>query len=468
MKKILVFIFLLAVFLSTDLPADQRTEPIDVIVALDKSLSMAEEMGAVIRYVNQYIIDELLIPGDYLIVLAFYGKTDVPVAMRINDEADKQKAKKAVAALIANGHFTDIGNALDALGAQLDKLPDPGRKKHLLLITDGIQEAPPTSRYYSRDGKFTHAFLQNTKTIQKKGWKIQILGIGTHARAAELASDLAAQYSEVPENPTPEQFIEKTEGFLASVQVTSGPTLAPFNWLGRGSLSLGLKSVGYSAPVTLQVSEARLSLPGQPDRDILRRPSEITVPPGSPLSASLPLQLGPGLARGEYQGEVRFFFRGENQFAPVVMPVAFQVKSPFAGFWLSWPPYWYWLALAAALVLAAVIVVLIRAARPGRIKSRFRLMVEGGKRWRAGRVTAVVEGTPLFLEEAAGEVRVSPQKTAASLARLTAIRGGVRLTVLRAEKFPRVGILPPNILDRDLRVRLEAKKEQTIRLVRVK
>jgi len=44
----------------------------------------------------------------------------------------------------------------------------------------------------------------------------------------------------------------------------------------------------------------------------------------------------------------------------------------------------------------------------------------------------------------------------------------VRLTVLRGESFPRLGVLPPNVLDSDLKVRLAGKKELTIRLVNVK
>ena len=44
----------------------------------------------------------------------------------------------------------------------------------------------------------------------------------------------------------------------------------------------------------------------------------------------------------------------------------------------------------------------------------------------------------------------------------------MRLTVLRSEKFPRLKTLPPNILDHDLTVRLEGKKELTIRLTSAK
>jgi hypothetical protein len=290
MKKTLVLALLLAILGTAGVTADQRSEPIDVIVALDKSLSMEEEIGAVVEYVNTYIIDQLLIPGDYFLVLAFYGKTETPVAMTITGDADKERAKQAIARLAANGRFTDIGNALDILGAELAKLPDPGRRKHLLLITDGIQEAPPASRYYSPDGKFTHEFLENTKTIQKQGWKIQILGIGTHAGAGELAESLAAGYTELSEAPTAQEFIEKTRGFLSSVDLTAGPTLSPFNALGLGQLKLGLTSRGYDEPVTLEVAEIRLDLPGRPGQDILRGSGRLTVAPGAPLSASLPLQ----------------------------------------------------------------------------------------------------------------------------------------------------------------------------------
>ena len=263
MKKFLVLALLLALAGVAGISADVRTEPIDVIVALDKSLSMVDKIGAVEEYVNTYIIDQLLIPGDYFLVVAFYGKTEIPVAMRITGEADKQKAKQAISRLVGDGRFTDIGNALDVLGTELAKLPDQNRRKHLLLITDGIQEAPPASRYYSRDGKFTHEFLENTKTIQKKGWKIEILGIGTHAGASELAESLAAGYTELSEAPTAQEFIEKTRGFLASVEITEGPALSAVQRSGPGPApTLGLTSRGHEQPVTLELSGIRLSLPG--------------------------------------------------------------------------------------------------------------------------------------------------------------------------------------------------------------
>jgi hypothetical protein len=469
MKKSAILALLLALAGAAGSSADVRTEPIDVVVALDRSLSMEGKIQAVIQYVNTYIIDELLIPGDYFVVVAFYGKTEIPVAMRINGEADKQKAKEAVARLVANGRFTDIGNALDVLGEQLAKLPEQNRRKHVLLITDGIQEAPPNSPYFSPDGKFTHAFLQNTKTIQKQGWKIEILGIGTHAGASELAQDLAAGYTELSEAPTTQEFIEKTQGFLSSVEITRGPDLGPFNALGRGRLRLELTARGYEQPVSLELSGISLSLPGRPEQDILRGPRQLTVAPGGPLEASLPLRLRPRLPAGEYSGEIRFLFAGQTRFTPVVMPAAFQVHSVLGGLRTGFRLHpLYWLVPAAVLAVLLILLLVLLLVRPGRVRSRFRLTVEGRRRGPGAKVQTIVEGKPLFLEEADGTVQVSAKKSPSSLARLAAVRGGVRLTVLRSEKFPRLKDLPPNILDQDLTVRLGGKKELTIRLASTK
>jgi hypothetical protein len=470
MKKFLLLALLLALAGAAGISADVRTEPIDVIVALDKSLSMVEEIGAVTEYVNSYIIDQLLIPGDYFLVLAFYGRTEIPVAMRINGDADKQKARQAVAALAANGRFTDIGSALDVLGAELAKLPEQNRRKHLLLITDGIQEAPPASRYYSRDGKFTHEFLENTKTIQKQGWKIEILGIGTHAGAGELAEHLAAGYTELSEAPTAREFIEKTRGFLSSVEITSGPEFLPFNSLGRGRLRLGLTSRGHEQAVTLELSGIRLALPGQAEQNILRGSRRLIVAPGAPLQSYLPLRLKPRLPLGEYRGEIRFVFAGETQFTPVVMPAEFQVESLLAGTLRELASsirlnLRYWLIGAAVLLALLALLLVLLLARPGKARCRFRLVVEGRKRATGAKASTIVEGQPLFLEELEGSVGVVDRRSPASLARLAAVRGGVRLTVLRSEKFPGLKTLPPSILDQDLTVRLEGKKELTIRLM---
>ncbi len=83
----------------------------------------------------------------------------------------------------------------------------------MLLITDGKQEAPPGTKYYSADGKFNHELLKHTKTIQKKGWKIEVLGIGKLNKAADIAEKLSGTYVEV-EKADASELAEKLQIFL--------------------------------------------------------------------------------------------------------------------------------------------------------------------------------------------------------------------------------------------------------------
>jgi hypothetical protein len=462
MKKIPLFSAILLLGLVTALvSADQRTEPMDVIIALDKSLSMEGKIEAVIAYVNDYLIDKLLIDGDYFLVVAFYGKTETPVAMRINGATDKERAKTAIAKLAADGRFTDIGNALDVLGAEVQKLGDPSRKKYLLLLTDGIQEAPRASKYYSPDGKFTHAFLENTKTIQKKGWKIQILGIGTHEEAIALAKDLAAEYSQVSETPTKEEFISKTQGFLAVINLTEGPEFTPVDALGRGGIRFTVQGKGLSEPQEVRIGAILLNLQGGQEMNILPKPAALHVPPDAPQASTLRIRLAHRLPAGDYQATLQFQFAGEASFAPVAIPVSFHVQSLLAGFW-------YWILAAAAVVALIVVLIVLLAARSHRSKISFRLVVEGRRAARQDRMNTIVEGVPLFMDLDEGGVRIARAKSEATIARLVAIPKGVRMTVIKPERFVKLRNVPQNVLNYELRIRTEEKKELTVRLTGAK
>ncbi len=116
-----------------------------------------------------------------------------------------------------------------------------------------------------------------------------------------------------------------------------------------------------------------------------------------------------------------------------------------------------------------VVLLVLLLARPGRVRSRFRLAVEGRKRGPGGKVVDDRRGhARSSWRRRKAPWRFPAKKSPASLARLTAVRGGVRLTVLRSEKFARLKTLPAEHPGHDLIVRLEGKKELTIRLASAK
>jgi Mg-chelatase subunit ChlD len=458
--------FLILLFFSLLLPfsalADEREEPIDVIIALDKSLSMVEEIEAVKEYVNTYIIDELLIKGDFFLVVAFYGQTEIPVSVTIQSDEDRERAKAIVAQLLADGRFTDIGNALDVLGQQVEKYSRPEHKKFLLLITDGIQEAPPESKYYSPDGSFNHEFLENTKIIQKMGWKVHILGVGLEEAAKRLADELAGTYTDLSEQPTAEELVEKTQEFLAAMEVSGDVNMDPVDYKGRSRVSLRVESKGYADERTVVISAIRLTLPDGMEKNILTDAASFTIAPDSTSDLTISVQIPPPLETGDHTGSLRFLFSSEDRFLPVVTEVDYHVKNFFENFWL-------WMLIALVVLIVLVFLVIFLISRLIKVKYRFRVVVGTKKGDKPERIHKIKEGKPLYLGLAEDSVNVNPKRNPDSIARLMAIQKGVRMTVLKSERFPKLYDAPLDILDFDFRVRLDLdkKKDITVRLARV-
>lgn len=459
MKKLIVLVIFTCLSLTVLAQADEREEPIDIIITLDKSLSMVEEIEAVKEYLNSYIIDQLLIPGDFFLVVAFYGETEIPVSLTIEGEEDKRQARDLISDLLADGRFTDIGNALDRLGKEVDRLSDPERKKYLLLITDGIQEAPPESKYYSSDGSFNHEFLNNTKIIQKKGWKIHVLGIGTYQAAQELAQELSGKYTEISEEPTSREFEEKTKDFLSTIEITDTIVMSGINQSGKARLSFNLESKGYTEEKLIEISAIELSIPGtgREIENILPENYFLTIPPEGSAATHIPVRLSSKLERGDYSGEVQFFFAGEDQFIPVVMEIDFHVKS-FLG------NYWGWiLAFLILLILLIVAAILLISRIAGGSKVRFRLIVEGQILKREEEQFCLREGKFLFLTETNDMIRILKVRNPHCLAKLSVFRNTLRMALLKDNRFPKLRELPKDALDFSFRVRTESGKDINVR-----
>ena len=459
MRLFSLILFVWALLFPFQAAADEREEPIDVIIALDKSKSMAEnnKIEAVKEYVNDYIIDDLLIEGDFFLVVAFYGQTQVPVSLTISGPRDKERAKQIIGSLLADGVYTDIGNALDVLGEQVQRYGHPDRKKFLLLITDGIQEAPPESKYYSPDGSFNHAFLENTKVIQKKGWKVQILGIGTHEQAEELAEELAGTYVGTSEQPTAEELAEKSREFLAALEISGEVTMSPVDERGRSTIRLSVESKGYTEEKTVAISGVRLSLPDGMEQNILSAPISSTIEPESTTRIDIPVRIPSPPASGDHTGTVRFVFASEVRFLPVIMEVSYHVNSFVENYWL-------WILAGVVLLAALIVLIVLLTSRLKKAKYRFRLVTGAAKpqKGKVEQVYRIVEGKPLYLVLSEDQLQVEPKRTPNSIARLQAIQKGVRMSVLKSEHFPKLHDAPVNILDFDFQVRLDLDKKKDI------
>lgn len=427
---------------------DDRTENIDVFVVLDKSLSMVEEIDAVREYVQNSIIDEIVIPGDRLVIITFYGKAETLYAGTVGSAADR--VIDMVASIQADGRFTDIGNALDTLKQALAHRTNTDRRTYLLLITDGKQEAPPGSKYYSTEVAFNHEFLENAKEIRMEGWKVHILGVGTESAAEEIADQLSATYTEVSEEPTEEEIEEQTKELLGMIKIDGDIDVRPIGADGSSALVFELESMGYETRQRIVVDEVTLELSDGEELSVLPGEEVIEVPPEAKQRVKLPLSVDRELEAGSYEALLTFSFDGTGSFTPGSKRVELRVRSFVGNNW--------WLIPVAVLVLAAIgflVVQLVK--RSGSI--RFVCEIEDGPARK--RAYKLKYGDTLYVIDGVMGLNILPHAGQTPAAEISADVEGLHLSVSDSKQFS-AGSIPSNVLGESISVRKKSGKKAVI------
>jgi len=457
-RKPAVIVLSLLLAVAASAPADKRTGNIDMFVVLDRSLSMdrsingVKKIDAVKAWTTAELIDAQLILGDFLEVIAFYGMTEIVVSQVVATEADRAAIKRVVAGLTGNGRFTDIGNALDTLRTEVEKREGNDRLKHVLLITDGIQEAPPTSKYYSRDGSFNHEFLANTKTIQQKGWKIQLLGLGPGTAVLDLARELEAVFGELTDDVSAAAVGRQTENLLGTIRLVEGSaSVAPVGPDGRTELTLALRSEGYSREVAVSLAGIAASSGTVTVAQALAGPpAAITVGVTSDTIVRLPLTLPAGLSAGARPWRLAFSFDPGERFTPGEVTLEIRVRG-----WAGNHPLAFGLIIAGAVVLFAAIVLLVLLLVRGR-PVRFAISVDG--QGIDGSPASLYRGAVRYLGERDGDFSLEAKRTSRAIAklsprRLADRRPSLAMEFLKPDRFWKVDEPPGNALGCSLTVK---------------
>ena len=283
--------------------ADRRTENIELFLLLDKSKSMVEEISDVTSYVNSYFLEDFLIPGDRFVLIEFYGKNEV-VYDRMITAGGLPGMEDRIAGIRADGRFTDIGRALDRLKQTVNETESRYERQYFILLTDGKQEAPEDSPYYSPDGSFNHAFLENTKTIQRRGWKIMIIGIGDNTVVEDLADELLTTSKTVESS-------DRIADVLDSEEIIGRVTAEAFSMDG-GRIRIRLRSEGYSGERAVIIKQILFQQPGG-NYEILAAETELIIAPDEEKEFEIETETA-GVPAGS--GTVLFKFSGDTPFIP--------------------------------------------------------------------------------------------------------------------------------------------------------
>ncbi|MFP4562131.1 MAG: vWA domain-containing protein [Spirochaetia bacterium] len=436
-------------FLGHNLAADTREENIDLFIVLDKSLSMEEEIGAVKDYVQDSLVREVLIPGDFIAVIQFYGQAELLFAETVQSDEEIEEYLAAIEEIEADGSFTDIGNALDVLRDSLEQYHRKDRREYLLLLTDGKQEAPSDSKYYTEDGSFNHAFLENARTIQKAGWKIQVLGIGPASAAREIAEELAGGYAETSEEPTKEELAEKTQDLLAVLELTGALSVKPASPRGESAMTFQLQAVGFTDDPVVAVERITVTLEKSGNEYLVAEDVTLTPASNGVTDVSIPISFPQMPGPGSYEARVRFVFGGLEVFTPGVV----STEVEFRGFFGS---NLFWIIPVAVIFLAGIGLGLF-------------FLLRGAGRKRPMKVRVFIDnkavGTGPFLLKPDDKLYVVPEKAVFTVvdenkpdAVAVVSRKGDALvmTILEEKSLKTADPLPMNILGEKVRLKLHS------------
>lgn len=190
MKFIQKFAFFLVILFSTQfIFALERTEPVDLYLIIDKSISMDEtnSFNSMKDWICNKFLKRCIAMEDFITIFIFYGESKVIYSETIKTPEDLDNLITLINEQKADGPFTDIGSVLDNAKKRLDLTPS-SRMRVTLLFTDLIQEASYSSKYAGTYYDFADKYLATDRIMYHEGDSTQ--GIGSwYEIAVRTASD---------------------------------------------------------------------------------------------------------------------------------------------------------------------------------------------------------------------------------------------------------------------------------------
>jgi len=443
--KVIKYIFIVIFLFSICFIYSERKDNIDFIIILDKSLSMYKKISAVKEYINKEKIDNEMQDGDTITVVAFYGGTEKVLAFE-EIKGNKEEIKKKISSIKADGKFTDIGNALDSLKNILNNYQNKeGRFKRLLLITDGKQEAPAGSKYYSPDGSINHEFIKDIEeTIQKQGWMIHILGIGKNTITKDLSKEFKGSYVEVDENASVEDIINAMKNTTIDMRMIGKPQIDPVPKNGETTLKITIKSIDYNQPAPLTIGIITLKTGDKKQENLIKEHRVFVINPNTENILEIPVKIDLDLKSGKHTGEVSFVTIGGTTFAPALSPVEFVVKGFLSvNFW--------WLLIILIIVAAVIIYLLYLLSNSLVGSTSFKINVDGVN-LNKERIK-VKHGRNIYIADSSNGFDILPIRNSSSFARISSFKKGIRLVAIDEDRFENPNNFPYNMLNNSCSVK---------------
>jgi hypothetical protein len=293
-------------------------ENANIILVVDHSKSMDTNFQELQTYMEEEILT-LLMKRDYLFYIQFAGTAEVLYADEIKDGESIKEIRDIIRRGTPDLAYTDIGLALETMFTTFLQVHEKiNQKSVLFFITDGINEPPPTSKYYTEEYAKQDTFFELAEYRRKHPWKVMVLNIGDSRDARDLSEILDGEHILISSDLDSRILSEKIGDFLGHLELIINPDIGNFGLWAR-NVRFRIEST-YSRDRELTITGAAvtgLKKQGKKNSNEWEEvdtvinvtkplPLEFVITPASASRGKIHVALPGTLKNGNYKGTITF------------------------------------------------------------------------------------------------------------------------------------------------------------------
>ena len=162
---------------------DQRTIPLDVYLVIDCSSSLEPSKPDTIAWINDQVIDRILMDGDKITIWSAGAEAQVTHSAVISGTAGKEEIRNKLNELNTGGRTADFSGALRDVQSRISQTSgDPGRLPYTILITASARGLEPALTGGSQ------GLFRWFRSERYEGWQVLIVGLDIGRKVQQAAS----------------------------------------------------------------------------------------------------------------------------------------------------------------------------------------------------------------------------------------------------------------------------------------
>ena len=179
--RLVLTLIILVSFMPTLKAEDKRIIPLDIYLIIDGSESLKNSKNEALSWINEQVVDRILMDGDKITILAAGDRSRVIYSETVSGSAGKQAVKEKLQALETGGKKADFSGALREAASKISQV-SRDRLPLTMLITASAEGLEPVLKGNSQ------SLLRWFRSEKFQRWQVLIVAPDIGKKVQEAAA----------------------------------------------------------------------------------------------------------------------------------------------------------------------------------------------------------------------------------------------------------------------------------------